>query len=276
MNALPSFTPANPPQWVLSFDFDGTLVDHDGDPMVKPEFFYLMEEMRKSHRSIWGLNTGRTLTHALEGILEAKFMWLPDFIIAREREIYIRNEFGRWIGVAEWNKNCEKAHKGLFRRHKRRLQKIQKWVEGNTDAQWGSQVDEPAGIVASSEEEMSLILEHIDAQLPSRRSLSYQRNSIYLRFSHKKYHKGTALAELARLYQLGAEKTFTMGDGHNDTDMLDKSIAQYIACPANAHEEVKTHVLENGGMVTTASASQGVIEALLEMLHQKEDERAYE
>lgn len=270
MKALPSFTDASPAEWVLSFDFDGTLVDHDEQPMVQSEFFQMMAAMRESHHALWGLNTGRSLAHALEGMLEAKFALLPDFIIAREREIYLRNEFGRWVGISEWNKGCEKAHHKLFRKNKRLLKNLRKWVEENTQAQWGSQEDEPAGIVATSLAEMSLILEKIDEEIASAPALSYQRNSIYLRFSHTDYHKGSALAEFARLQGIGSEKVFTMGDGHNDTDMLDSSIAKYIACPENSNEDVKEHVLSRGGLVTKGQASHGVIEALSVLLHEEE------
>ena len=230
--------------------------------MVQPEFFQMMESMRESHRAIWGLNTGRSLMLTLEGMLEAKFAFIPDFIIAREREIYLRNEFGRWVGVSPWNDNCEKAHQRLFRKNKRLLKRLRTWVEKNTQASWGEQEDEPAGIVSTSVAEMNLIVQKIDEEIASAPSLSYQRNSIYLRFSHSDYHKGSALAELGKMESLGPEKIFTIGDGHNDTDMLDTGIAKYIACPANSHEDIKDHVLSRGGFVAEGEASHGAIQAL--------------
>lgn len=270
-SALPSFTETNPAEWVLSFDFDGTLVAHDETPMVQAGFFQLMESMRESHRALWGLNTGRSLAHALEGMLESRFLLLPDFIIAREREIYLRNEFGRWVGINDWNKACDKDHRKLFRKNKRLLKRLRKWVEKNTQAAWGSQEDEPAGIVATTLEEMALILAEIDKEIASTPELSYQRNSVYLRFSHRDYHKGSAIAEYARQQGLGADRVFAMGDGHNDLDMLDVELAKYIACPDNSEEDIKKHVLDQGGFVSSSRASQGVIDALQKLLHDKGD-----
>ena len=46
MKLLAPFTESNTPRWLLSFDFDGTLVVPDDDPAVSPEFFELMKSMR--------------------------------------------------------------------------------------------------------------------------------------------------------------------------------------------------------------------------------------
>ncbi|MGJ8677900.1 MAG: HAD family hydrolase [Akkermansiaceae bacterium] len=270
MKALPPFSNDEPPEWVLSFDFDGTLVDHEAQPQVQPDFFHLIESLRDSHRALWGVNTGRPLQFTLQGMLEAKFTLFPDFIIAREREIYLRNEFGRWVGVAEWNKGCDKAHRQLYRKSSRVLKKLKKWVESETAAKWGEQEDEPAGIVATTHEEMETIVQKIDTEIHIHPLLSYQRNSIYLRFSHGAYHKGSALTEMARLVGLGVENIFTIGDGHNDLDMLNPEIAKHFACPANAYEDVKDHVRERGGYIARGKASEGVVEALKASLHSKD------
>lgn len=263
MKVLPPFTEEDPPDWLLSFDFDGTLVHESEQPMIQPRFFEIVESMRESHRALWGINTGRSLMFTLEGMLEAKFPILPDFIIAREREIYVRNEFGRWIGVEPWNINCEKAHHVLFKKQKRLLKRLRKWVEKNTKASWGEQDAEPAGIVATGIEEMNLIVRMIDQEIASDPSLSYQWNTIYLRFSHSEYHKGSALSEVARMKEISPDRIFTIGDGHNDVDMLDLNVAKYIACPGNAHGDIKKHVQERGGIITQGEASYGVIEALV-------------
>src|SRR5256886_10745151 len=64
-------------------------------------------------------------------------------------------------------------------------------------------------------------------------------NTIYLRFCHADYHKGAALAELARLIDVPRENIFAAGDHHNDISMLNGQVAAMPACPANAIEEVK-------------------------------------
>ena len=90
----------------------------------------------------------------------------------------------------------------------------------------------------------------------------YQRNTIYLRFCHAHYSKGTALAELCRLTKISAHETFTAGDHHNDISMLDGIHARWPAAPGNAIEDVKTTVQKAGGYVASARCSDGVVEAL--------------
>lgn len=249
-------------EWLLAFDFDGTLVDPDADPPVSAEFFSLIESMRQSHRSLWGINTGRSLMQTVQGMAEARFPFLPDYIIAREREIYTPNEFGRWVPVSDWNTQCEKAHHKLFRKCRRRLKRIKKWVDEETAAVWGFQSGEPDGIVASTASEMESIVQRLDQEILKSPLLSYQRNGIYLRFSHRDYHKGTAMAEVGRLIGVDVSRTFAIGDSHNDLDMLDPSLASHLACPGNACDEVKQRIVQSGGYVAEGIASRGVIEAL--------------
>lgn len=251
-----------PPAWLLAFDFDGTLVDPSASEPVDPNFFETIRSLRDSHNAIWAINTGRSLMHTVEGLVQARFPYLPDYLIVREREIYTPNEYGRWVSDHSWNKPCDKAHLKLFRKHRRLLAKIRKWIESETAAVWGFQDGEPEGIVASTASEMDYILAHIDAQIGVIPALAYQRNGIYLRFSHTDYHKGTAMREVARQNGLPPEKTFAIGDSHNDLDMFDHEMAAHIACPANACEEIKNHVARIGGHVASQSASRGVIEAL--------------
>ncbi len=273
VNSLPVFSVDEPPVWLLSFDFDGTLCDPDDSPPVSPRFFEMIQELRISQKACWGINTGRSLMHTVEGIMDAKFPYLPDFLVVREREIYRPNRFSRWVGDKQWNKSCEVAHNKLFRRHRRLLAKIRKWVESKTAAVWGIQEGEPAGIVASTSSEMDFIVQYIDTHIASVREISYQRNGIYLRFSHCDYHKGTAMQEVARQLGIGSEKIFAIGDSHNDTDMLNKDIAQSIACPGNACDEVKAHIINQGGYLAESHVSAGAVEAMNALFDMGEDSK---
>ena len=70
------------------------------------------------------------------------------------------------------------------------------------------------------------------------------------------------MVEVARQLGLSADKTFAIGDSHNDLDMLDPAMASLLACPGNACDEVKTRVSSLGGYVSEGVASVGTIEAL--------------
>ena len=102
-------------------------------------------------------------------------------------------------------------------------------------------------------------LDELRARLPVS---SYQRNTIYIRFCHEAYSKGTALGELARLLAIPRDAIFAAGDHHNDIPMLDGSFAKWVACPSNSCEEVKLTVRTAGGYLAKGAASAGVVEAL--------------
>ena len=121
---------------------------------------------------------------------------------------------------------------------------------------------EPASVIAKSEEEMEWIVNRFTPLVAAEPELSWQRNTIYLRFGHRDFNKGSSLSEIARMHQLGAEHCFAMGDSHNDVEMLDKRHAHMIACPANALDLVFAHVKEQGGLITQRLHGEGVVQAL--------------
>lgn len=249
------------PTLLISLDFDGTLCLEDHFPKVHDSIHEALEEWSK-RGALWLINTGRSLPHAMEGLVEAKFTTRPAFLITRERDIHSLNAFNRWVPHGSWNADAEKAHRKLFRRCRNLLKSIRRFVEDQTLASFLELPEEPAGIVASNVEEMEMICAFVDPLLKEEPDLRYERNSIYLRFSHRAYSKGTALAHLARSLGLPPEKVFAAGDNYNDLTMLDPEVAAHLACPANALPEVREHVRTSGGFCSELPGAAGVAEAL--------------
>jgi len=254
--------PVSQPRFVLSFDFDGTLHHPAETPPVARRFFEVIEWLRRERDAVWGINTGRSMAHMVEGLLESRFPFLPDWVVAREREIFVPNAFGRWLPVEDWNSRCEKEHVRLFRRAAKLLAAIRHEVEEHTGAQWIVENGEPAGVIARSEEEMEWIAMRVAEMAVVEPTLGWQRNTIYLRFGDRKYQKGSTLAEVSRRNRVAAAAVFAAGDSHNDLEMLDPAVAGMLACPVNAVPEVREHVRARGGHVATTPHSAGVIEAL--------------
>src|SRR5690606_14232901 len=123
---------------------------------------------------------------------------------------------------------------------------------------------EPAGLISRTEEEMEWIVDRIAPLIAAVPDLGWQRNTIYLRFGHRSYQKGSTLSEVARLFGLDASKTFAAGDSHNDIEMLSPEHSGYAACPANAVPAIREVIAARGGLLTTAAHGQGVVEALRE------------
>jgi len=247
---------------VLSFDFDGTLHDPAAVPPVVAGFFTLIGRLRAGRQVVWGINTGRSIEHVVEGFIESRFPFLPDWVVAREREIYFSNASGRWIPHAIWNKRCGKEVHGLFHRARKLLARLRHDIEAHTGARWLEMDGEPAGFIARTDEEMEWIVARITPLAAAEPCLAWQRNSIWLRFGHRDFHKGSSLAEISRIYQLTAARCFAMGDGHNDLEMLDPAHAGMTACPANAVAVIREKIAATGGIVTRGPHADGVIEAL--------------
>lgn len=259
MKTLPS-----PPQpsAVLSFDFDGTLHDPAAVPPIPAALFALIRRLRDEQQVMWGINTGRSIPHMMDGILESRFPFLPDWVVAREREIHFPNTFGRLVPHAAWNTRCDQQIHGLFKRNRKLLVHLRHEIEHHTGAQWLEMTGEPAGIISRTEEEMEWIVDHITPLVAADPCLAWQRNTIYLRFGHRDFHKGSSLGEIARLYRLPVARCFAMGDGYNDLEMLDPAYSGMSACPANAVAVIRAKITASGGLITRALHGAGAIEAL--------------
>ena len=248
---------------LLCFDFDGTFIDPSTPRHIDPALERILEDMRQ-RGAIFVINTGRSLFDAVNGINQSGLRNFPDYLVTSEREIHEPNTFRRWIDFGNWNKHCRKDHEKLFHKHRELLQKIKSFVEEQSDAQWISQPEEPAGIIASNNGEMDEFCEFIDQQIRDRgaRQLAYERNTIYLRFSHSRYNKGSALKEIRRKLTIDSSDTFAIGDNYNDLTMLQETVASMIACPGNSIPEIKREITTRGGYVSKRACGAGVAEAL--------------
>jgi hydroxymethylpyrimidine pyrophosphatase-like HAD family hydrolase len=109
---------------------------------------------------------------------------------------------------------------------------------------------------------MEWIVNHITPLVAEIPDLGWQRNSIYFRFGHKAYQKGTTLSEIAKIFQLDTARTFAMGDSHNDVEMLSKEHSGQAACPSNAVDAIRNLIESRNGYIAKASHGNGVVEAL--------------
>ena len=253
--------PAPAPSLLLCFDFDGTLVNHEGDPPFHPALGEMLREFRR-RGAAWVVNTGRGLQQTLEGLAMHNIFLLPDYIIAQECEIYRPGFFKPWKDFGNWNKKARAAHDHFVEKHRAFLAAMQEHVATRTKAEFLMGDLGQVGIVAEDEGELDAICDVIADKAGRQTDIGYHRNGRYLRFSHADYSKGSALRELARLLNLPREQIFAAGDNFNDLTMLDHRIAAHIACPGNALEPVKQRVRDRGGFVSDKPGSEGMIEAL--------------
>lgn len=248
-------------QKVFSFDFDGTLHHPADQPPVPFAFFERIREWRETHDAVWIINTGRDLPHLLDGLSESRFPFLPDWIVAREREIYRVTSSGGLMPDDDWNASCQRMIHALLEGASGYFHAIRDEILEHTGAEWIAMDGEPAGIISRTEEEMDWICERIKNFGPPP-ELGWQRNTIYLRFGHRDYQKGSSLGRIAKFHGLSANACFAIGDGHNDLEMLDPMYARWIGCPANAVPDVTAQVRLHGGWVATHEHGTGTIDAM--------------
>jgi hydroxymethylpyrimidine pyrophosphatase-like HAD family hydrolase len=248
-------------EFILCFDFDGTMVLPEADPIFHPALGQMIRQLRHQGAA-WVVNTGRTLDQTLQGLAQYGIFMEPDFLIVRERDLYRPGLFRRWTDFGSWNRVARRDHERFKKDHQAFFHAAREFVETHTQAQLLDGDHGDIGIIATNNEEMDEICRWIETQTPQNPDIGYQRNTIYLRFSHGKYHKGSALGELTRLLGLTAERVFVGGDNFNDLSMLQPLYAGQIACPSNALPPIREHVRSVGGFLATRPASEGMMEAL--------------
>ncbi|MEI6036038.1 MAG: HAD hydrolase family protein [Verrucomicrobiae bacterium] len=244
----------------MSTDFDGTLIVHPSDGRCASAF----AEVLRRHRAaggVWAVNTGRSLEHAVEGLGLFCPPAEPDFLLTCEREIFSRDDDGTWTPHAEWNDLCTVRHNALFEAAAPVVRSICRLAERSPDVTVIVEGGQPAGLVTSSEEVMEDVVAFIARESVEYPDFSYQRNTVYLRFCHRDYHKGASLGEICRMLQIDRTAVLAAGDHFNDLSMLDGRFAAFPCCPSNAIPEVKRTVLAAGGHVAALPAADGISEA---------------
>jgi HAD superfamily hydrolase (TIGR01484 family) len=251
---------------LLSLDFDGTLVSRVSEPVLDMQCMELISELQDAG-TMWAINTGRSVDLLESGLTDFSFPIRPDFILTTERDVFRPGQNGdKWEAFGDWNERCALDHTELFSSAHSVLAEVIDFVTQKTKARLIYDSERLEGLVAENDEEMERITEFIEQAGARHPKLDYQRNSVYLRFCHADYHKGAALAELARLIEVPRENIFAAGDHHNDISMLDGKVAAMPSCPANAIDEVKAAVRAAGGYVARKQHGAGVYEALLHFL----------
>lgn len=248
----------SPPK-LLSTDFDGTLVFHP-DGLRCPGAFAEAVERHKRNSGIWVINTGRSLEHMLEGLRDFRAPFEPDFLIVNERHIH-RRENGDWPGWNPWNQICDEVHRELLQTSRPLLEEMAHYARELGGVEIITEDHTPVGIITETEEIMDAMVLFLDRERAHFPGFHFQRNTIYLRFSHEKFSKGSALAELAALLEIGIEEILAIGDNHNDLSMLHSEIAGMVACPENAVQEVKDAVRASGGYLARQPFGKGSAEA---------------
>jgi len=246
---------------LLSTDFDGTLVGHEPDARTAASLAAALGDLRE-RGAVWTINTGRQLWFALEGLEHCRLPHDPDFVLSSEKDIYRRVGEGDWEAFGEWNADTERRTTDLFGRASHVLDAIRQMSASDRSVEILYENGRVAGLMTADPETMDRVAEQVRSLAADVPEFSFNRNMVWMRFTHREIHKGSALAELARLLGIPRQEVLAIGDHHNDLPMLDGTAAAMVACPANAVDEVKETVRSVGGYVSPLPWGEGVADAI--------------
>ena len=255
---------------LLSTDLDGTLIDFRPNLPADPAFFERVvaakERARGGDAFVWTINTGRWWQSLSTEMMVRSFPVSPDWVILMEREIY-RIHNGRALGEYGWNRACEEKHREIFATAEPFFRELRDFIESQTGAELLPDPGSPVALRARTEHEADRISQFAETRLGEWPGLATVRNSIYLRFCHADYDKGSCLRHLQEIVGVPPSATLAAGDHYNDLPMLTRRSAHWLVCPGNAIEPVRSVVLAQGGYTAGLPFASGVVEgwdALLE------------
>jgi hypothetical protein len=124
-----------------------------------------------------------------------------------------------------------KIHADLFERARPAFEKTRRELSAFRDLAIVNDIGSPLGLIASNDEQADEVERAIAPLLDEFPDMHVVRNSIYFRFAHVDYHKGSCLGMIASEERIAPEQCFAAGDHHNDVPMLDRKYAHAIACP---------------------------------------------
>lgn len=248
------------PIQLISTDFDGTLHADFESPPVPHDLQTLIGGLQRQGAK-WVINTGRDLSGLMEGMARARLSIKPDFLVVVERDIYF-HEGAQYEACAEWNEGCKAAHAELFARVRADVPRLVDWVSKRFRAALYEDAFSPFCLIAENNADADAIQLFLDEYCGTVANLTLVRNDVYARFSHARYNKGTALAEIARQLGVSREHVFAAGDHLNDLPMLSGEFARCVAAPDNAVAVVKELVRSQNGYVSHQPWGHGVARGL--------------
>lgn len=256
------------PRYLFSFDFDDTLFTMGGPAGERRMFFSIMRGLRTRYGALWGINTGRDTIYLREGLMDLFHddpeAFAPDFTVTMERNVHLADAEGRLMPGLPWNDACAVAHDDLFSRYGGMLEELMAHLECRfSGLELRRQANDAFSLVVNDACGLDDVSCVIQDKVGPYEEIVTQRAGPYLRFSHRDYNKGTALAFVASRFRVPPVHAAIFGDGYNDLDAMRHLPEAFRCCPSNAAAEVKAMVACGHGYVSTEPRTRGVLDGLV-------------
>lgn len=247
-------------------DFDGTIFNEFESSPVPAAFQDQIRQMQSAGCQ-WIVATGRDMSSLMEAIGRAKLSVEPDWVVLVEREIY-RRQGTQFVPVQPWNDQCTSVHADLFAQIAGDIPHLLNHINANHNAVVYSDRYSPICIIGDNNHEADKVYRFLSDYAAHVPHLTVVRNDVYMRFAHEAFNKGTAVDHIRNSLQVPSQAVFIAGDHLNDIPMLQPVYGRWLAAPANAVPEVKSHLLAHGGYISPLPAGLGTLDALTRYLVQ--------
>jgi len=260
-------------------DMDGTLLNNMGE--ISPKFFPLLEEMR-NHDIRFAVASGRqyyTLRNMFDQVKE-DLVFIADngaITMKDDERIHIQAiDPQRVLKLVKALKGIGEKHiivcgvktayveqtGPLFletlRTHFSRFEVVRDLTDLPEDEILNVTVCNFSGAEEHTMPQVEFLKDEFQVKLSG---------DIWVDFTHEHAHKGNALHEVQRKFQITPDETMVFGDYLNDLELFDN--AAFSFAMANAHEQVK----QKARFLAESNEEEGVVKIIEKMLRAKNRER---
>lgn len=251
------------PVRLIALDFDGTCARYEPELVVDDP----VREILRPHLGNgirWAFNSDRDPHRLLEVAMRLPPAERPDAILARQRDILLRDGEG-YRAHEPHNTERQERHRALWARLtpafadweaeiRAAFEVLESYVN---DHAFAFRVPHPQA-EALHQHLRGLVVPWTDAQVSGNQEWSF--------VLHASFSKAALLEEAARVFAVPPESVLAIGDGLNDLTMLDGRITPRVGCPANACAPVKEAVARAGGLVADLHEAHGAAAILRHFL----------
>ena len=126
----------------------------------------------------------RDMPGLMESLATARLRVQPDYLVLVEREIHCLAG-DRYVGLAEWNDGCRRAHEQLFVRVRQDIPRLSSWVNARYNASVYEDAYSPFCLTALSDTDAEEIHQYMEDNCREVPNLMVMRNNVYARFCHE-------------------------------------------------------------------------------------------
>ncbi|MCK4659413.1 MAG: hypothetical protein KAV82_07815 [Phycisphaerae bacterium] len=239
------------PSAIICLDLDGTSVESDTIHAWFSEAVAQEINAATALGAMWCTNSGRR-AHNQQGIIQAcrTLTALPFAIMSGERYIHdVHSADGALRPRQPYNNQAKQEAQKLSRRAKEVLAPhLERLVADFAVAEYFPSSEFVGWLLSRSADPVAFAA-RVAGLIASESGMQVLRNGAWVIVTCAAFGKGRVLADATLELAVPRERILTVGDQHNDIDMLDGRCAGFVGCPADADAEVRAVVERAGGWI---------------------------